>query len=82
MPHVDGFIIWTITSELTTAEYVWEKTVIIQPPDAMAASGLEPIDVLKFPTKFQITQEYRQNYIAFFFGFRLQESNKRQTKQK
>jgi hypothetical protein len=73
---------WKITSELTTAEDVWEKAVIIQPPNAMAASGLEPIDVLKFPTKSQITQEYRQNYIAFFFELRLQESDKHQTKQK
>ena len=62
---------WKITSELTTAEYVWEKAVIIQPPNTMAAGRLEPIKILKFPTKSQITQEYRQNYIAFFFRFRL-----------
>ena len=80
-PDIDGGVhyVGKITFELTTAEEIWEKTIIIQSPNAMAARGLKIIDVLKFPTKFQITQEYRQNYIAFFFRLRLQESDKHQT---
>ena len=48
----------------------------------MATSGLQPVSVLKLPTKPKIPQEDYKDELTFHFDGRIKESDERQTEQK
>jgi len=56
-----------LTSQLTAAKYVRQKTVIIQAPDTMTSSGLQLISVLELPTETEISNKDTQHKLTFFF---------------
>jgi len=49
---------------------------VIQTPNAVAASWLEFVDVLKSPTKTKIPDEYSEHNFSFFIWFWFQETDK------
>lgn len=66
---------------MSTAKNIPQEAVIVEPPYAMAARGLQFVYILKPPTQPEISRENHEDNISLFFRLRLEETDERQAEQ-
>jgi hypothetical protein len=66
---------------LSASKDIAKKAVIVETPYAMAASRLQFIDILEFPTQLKITYENVEDQISLFVRLRFEKAYEGHTKE-